>query len=182
MSLIEEALRRVQQPLPGEQTRPQQKPSAVQTPPPAAAPAEAPPAHSWETTASPEPPSVPRPAAAPPTVVLVATAVLVVAILMFSGGVFWLGRMSSSAKSLRAKTPRAAPAAAASAPAQVHDGQTYLVLSGVVIGVGAPYAVINGEIVAVGDSIGGATVQEITSNAVLVGMDDGRQATLRVPR
>jgi len=51
-----------------------------------------------------------------------------------------------------------------------------------VVGVGEPYAVINGEILAVGEAIAGATVQEITPGGVTLRLPDGRDAALRVTR
>lgn len=60
--------------------------------------------------------------------------------------------------------------------------KTPFVLSGVVEGLGQPYAVINGEIVGVGERVGDATLVEIAQGSVRLRLSDGREIVLRVSR
>ena len=55
-------------------------------------------------------------------------------------------------------------------------------LTGVVVGVGEPYAVISGQIVAKGDAIGQATVIEIAESGVSLQLPDKTEIVLKVPR
>jgi hypothetical protein len=105
----------------------------------------------------------------------VALAVLMLTAGLIVGGVFWLRRtMGASSMQIRQVTP-----GGASSLMQASEG---LVLSGVVEGLGDPYAVINGEIVIPGERIGEATLTSIANGTATVRFDDGREAVLRVPR
>ncbi|MBI1992459.1 MAG: hypothetical protein HYS71_04415 [Candidatus Omnitrophica bacterium] len=61
------------------------------------------------------------------------------------------------------------------APAQ---GQ--LVLNGIAEGVGAPYAMINGSVLGVGDRIGNFTLVEIVNGAARLREANGNETILRV--
>jgi hypothetical protein len=126
----------------------------------------------------------------------VALAVLVLAALLIVGGAFWMGHTlqtqgraapMTSASTLEATSetsqsstpPRSLPSPkrkAASPP----DTDRFT-LSGVVEG-GAPYAVINGTIVGIGERVGDATLLEIVNGAVKIRRADGTETVLRVPR
>lgn len=58
----------------------------------------------------------------------------------------------------------------------------FFVLSGVVEGFGKSYAVINGEIVRVGEQVGDATLVEIAQGSVRLQLSDGREIVLRMSR
>jgi hypothetical protein len=188
MSLIEEALRRLKDPsIPSQQTT---------TPAPRKTkPDETTPAHPWSTT----PPltATPAPAASHTTNVLFAVAltVLVLTAVLIVGGAFWLGRTlgeGQRAFGSRASTPAttATPVAASglSKPNTAHTGsgpshtEEGLILSGVVEGLGEPYAVINGMIVSVGERIGDLTLLEIGDSLVKLRRTDGSETVLHVAR
>ena len=188
MSLIEEALRRAKEPI-------IQEPQT--TPPPAAGATQTPPAHSWQAESTPA-------SAAPPTstpvLIAVAAAVLVLTAGLVIGGALWIGRTLSrpQAPPAAAQSPAPAPASTpapeppkpepAPAARPVHlpwvseAPQPQWVLSGVVEGLGAPYAVINGAIVGVGERVGDATLVGIAHGAVTLRQPDGNETTLRVPQ
>ena len=196
MSIIEEALRRMEDPsgkgsgAPPPATAPPATPQAsavkVQQPSqPARAPEPAPRVHSWQPK-----PSAPARAAGPqngPWFAVVG-AVLVLASMLAVGGAFWFGRTFSANGPLNADVAVATPAATRSArprPAPETSRttkSTSLVLSGVVEGLGEPYAVINGLIVAAGERVSNTTLERIENGSVLLRRDDGREITLRVPR
>lgn len=182
MSLIEEALRRVKDPLIAHTetgTTPKTTP-ASQTP---STPQEAP-AHSW-STASPAPRAA-SPVATPassksPALSITAAIVLLCTVLFLVGGVRWLaGTFGSSGSS---KTTHAAPSATP-APRQqpVVEASEGVTLTGVVEGLGQPYAVINGQIVGLNESIGEWTVLAITEGTVIVSDRHGNETMLRVTR
>jgi len=196
MSLIEQALRRVQDPLVA------RSPASQSEAPPAAAPAptQAAPAHSWPTA-----PAAPAPEAPLRTSVLVAAALALCALSggLVIGGAFWMGRVvgrPASAEPVAAPKPLAsvAPSSAAapfpkpgpfkeiprlSIPWVKHSApQEQYVLSGLIEGTGEPYAVINGMIFGVGEQIGKATVVEIANGAVKLLQPNGKETVLRVPR
>ena len=76
-----------------------------------------------------------------------------------------------------------APASAPTTPAQqVSAPKDRVTLTGIVQGVGQPYAVINGAIVSEGERVGTAVLIEITKNAVRLRRDDGTDLVLTVPR
>lgn len=191
MSLIEEALRRMQEPLVN---------------PPATAGRGAP-VHPWPVTPA-APGGPPSLEASTTTNPLLPTtlAVVILTVAMVVGGAVWLGhtltrsRAASSnaprrapgqpvsppvdASSVHASTPQAettAPVAAAPAsPASASDEA--FALTGVVEGVGEPYAMINGVIVAVGERVGTATLLEIANGTVRLRLETGEERVLRVPR
>ena len=155
MSLIEEALRRVQDPLlPTVQSPP--KPSAAPAPgQPTAQPAQ-PTAHSWPTAVA-SPAASARPAASTATttnaLMIVAIAVLALTIALIAGGIFWFGsrthegqtaERSDSVGPAGTEQPivqRGAPAPSetrAAAPAPSASSAAGLVLNGVVLGAGGP--------------------------------------------
>lgn len=198
MSLIEEALRRVQDPLIPHQhvqappSTAKQKPRAEQTSP----------AHPWATT-----PPAPAPAA-PPMVginplMAVAVAVLALTVVFVIGGAFWMGRTMARTESREAAltelTTPAEPKTQAPfpkpspfkeipvlsipwvknppAPAPKEE----FVLSGVIEGDGESYAVINGMIFGIGERVGKATVMEISNGSVRLLLGNGKETVLRVP-
>jgi hypothetical protein len=168
MSLIEEALRRVQDP--------------AAPPPPAAAEAAKPQAaHSW---------SVAPVAGARSTDALrpVAAGILLAGVAAAIAAALWWSRTAPSATgapSAVAPAGAAAPSAvqpATSGPAAAAAPKEGLVLSGVVLGGGEPYAVINGVIVALGEQIEGATLERVEEGAAILRGRKGETMTLRVPR
>lgn len=182
MSLIDEALRRVREPLPTPKSPP---PSAAGT---SHAP-QASPAHSWPTSSPTTDPSVHLPSRQPMLLPAVALAVLMLTAGLIVGGVFWLRRTMGASSAqfpvgapgtvLRPHTQPTDARVASSSPLHTQEG---LVLSGVVEGLGDPYAVINGEIVIPGERIGEASLISIADGTATVRFDDGREVVLRVPR
>lgn len=197
MSLIEEALRRVQDPLIPHQHAKAPPVPVTQTPR-----AEQPtPAHPWSTT----PPAT----SAPPTVginplLAVAVAVLALTAVVVVGSAFWMGRTMARTEpanvataELTELTSPAPPRPAAPFPKPgpfkeipilsipwvknppVPPTQEF-VLSGVIEGGGEPYAVINGMIYGVGERIGKTTVAEISNGSVKLLLANGKEAVLRV--
>ena len=196
MSLIEEALRRVQDPLlpaPGATAPSPKKQAAAPTP-------NAAKVHSWASA----PPAAPgRHAASPRPVnvlVTVALAVLALTVALIAGGAFWLGRtlngapashpragVAANAAQPRGATPwhfgskTAASHTADTEPATPEPAKEELVLSGIVEGLGEPYAVINGIIVGVGERVGELTLLEIAKGSVRLRRPDGSETVLRLP-
>ena len=196
MSLIEEALRRIQDPILTKHV------SGVQAPPRSTPASEPPPiAHSWPTT-----PPFPALPASPPSVnplLAVSFSVLALTSVIVIGGAFWIGhqmvmRPTPIVITEPSKpTARAIPAApnppqqpekfapvlsvspaAAAAKAAAAD----LVISGIVEGMGESYAVINGLIVGAGERVGDATVLEVANGAVKLRRKNGEDVVLSVPR
>lgn len=172
MSIIEEALRRVQDP--------------IVSPPPV-------PVHSWPT--SPPPASAPRAGtpASTPKVINIGTVLGLTAILVI-GGASWIawrfGRDQRPALRAAEPLPAQAPDRVRSVAAlsglvnrlaRVAPEQMFRV-SGVVEGGGDPYALINGEILRLGEVIDGATLLEITEGRIRLGRADGEEIVLSVPR
>lgn len=196
MSLIEEALRRLQDPsLPPPTQAGAVKPGPA-TPTPTTLPPQPQPApvHSWPTATSSA--SAPTPTSRTPAVLIaLVAAVLVLTIALFVGGAWWMGRtlnagprpvspvrdtgLQQSTPSIQEPPPAPATTLHAATPASAEDS---LVMSGVVEGEGEPYAVINGTIVAVGERIGELTLEEITNGAARLRRADGSEIILRVPR
>lgn len=147
MSLIEEALRKAQL------ERPSGRPAssvAVEDPPPRAVPLPRvrPVAHA--------PSAQPAPATAGLQPGLAAGAgLLVIGVLAW----FWLGTRSSP------RAPAPTSAAPVAAPRPVFRKQPPFQLTGVVGGPGEPLAIINGQIVKVGDAVAGAVLLEVGSNS-----------------
>ena len=192
MSIIEEALRRVQDPL-----LPPATPSPAPAPNRPAAPEHPPATPPWQ--GAPTRPAIPtfQPQMAPLTAVALAVLLLTAALII--GGAFWMGRVLTATPtatprddtppvqaSVTPPTPtlEAKPAnpPLASSAHHANASGTGLVLSGVVEGLGDPYAVINGMIVGVGERVGNVTLEQIAQGSVKLRHDDGRQTTLRVPR
>ena len=76
--------------------------------------------------------------------------------------------------------PHASSASEPTAPASRPPEE--FVVSGIVEGLGEPYAVINGAIVGVGEQVGDATLIEITANTVRLRRPDGRETTAQLLR
>ena len=192
MSLIEEALRRVKDPLvPPSSTKP--KTTQKASPPPAA-----PAPHSWSATAASAPPQSANSPVSPLTLVTLAVLGLTAALLL--GGAVWMWNSFGNRRSVTAspttseavpepssdESPQAGsrqePADAprsAKVPAGSHPDFR---LTGIVEGLGEPYAVINGSIVAEGETIGGATLLTIAEGTVTLRLADGKDTLLRVER
>ena len=216
MSLIEQALRRVQQPAVPD---PAAKASTHGSPQPAAPPG----------SPGPIPAAATAPAAPVQTnkmLVPVATTILALGVLLTIGGAFWMAGIfdlnkpagilreesiayrnapapmvpsAPSAPQPLAQTTRmprptvkppiaqvATPAARrpfipTTRPAPIRPEQ-YFVVSGVAEGRGVAYAVINGQIVMVGEDVDGATLLEVANSTVTLRPVDGADFVLRVPR
>lgn len=65
---------------------------------------------------------------------------------------------------------------------QMQDAQEAFVISGVVEGSGPSFAVINGKVLTVGESINGATLLAIQNNTVRLRTAGGDEIALAVPR
>ncbi len=210
MSLIEEALRRLQDPLLPTPHK------ATATPRPTAAPPQQPaepkPVHPWPTTADTQ--AAPTPALQQAPVLIATGAILLIIAMLLVGKVQWKESAdgpsqpepSSSITSgpvVGATSGVTSPAGGArpSGASQPTDGarptreaqgtsnkkrasqaQDQLILSGVVEGRGQHYALINGAVVAVGEQIGGFTLLEATQGAARLRRADGSELVLRVPR
>lgn len=200
MSLIEEALRRVQDPTVSGKTAPPQIPRQEE-PKQAAAPA----AHSW--TPAPRPAATPRTEAqqTPQALMAVAFTILVLTATLIAGGAFWMTRMGRPA-SVTASAPAASPAIISPATApepstaavqpelEAPKGaiaswfgegsakQDELLLTGIAEGIGEPYAVINGGIIAIGERVGRFTLVQVHNGAAVLRRDDGTDTILRVAR
>jgi len=153
MSLIEEALRRVQDPV-------------VKSMP-------------WPTTSVPQPLAKTLPAgrskhtspfSLSQSLILVAIAVAMLSLGLAIGALFWIRGMRTQSQ----RVPAPAPILSNSS-----DG---LIVTGVVEGLGQPFAVINGAIVAVGERIREHTLLEIANGIVRLRRPDGEEVLLRVPR
>lgn len=214
MSIIEEALRRLQDPL----LHTAQKPN-TEAPVPVK-PVEPKPIHPWPTAAAPTPAPTPLPYSSTLLVAAVA-AIILSSLAVLAGGAWWLGHLSrptsTASSTIPAPTlaampaiprpPQPAPSARSQdvapttgqaqserpmsavehppVPATIHpiaNLSDELVISGLVVGGGESYAVINGAIVAVGDQIGDFTLVEITNGAARLRRTDGSEVALRVPR
>ena len=184
MSLIEEALRRVQDPnTPKAKAAP--KPPKTDAEQPALSP------HSWTPT-SPSPIVTPTSAPVNPNVALVvAVAVLGLTVALIAGGAVWFRRALHGTQPLPDSTqtqlPSGEPALETAAPTPVErrgaprSGETF-VLTGVVEGSGEPYAMIDGALVRVGEQVRDATLLEIANGAVRLRRADGSETIVRVSR
>lgn len=189
MSIIEKALRQAQEPL----LTPQ--PPAVHAPQPSAEPPAAPaPVHSWQAESAGRSASA---ATAPSTkmLVLVAAAVLASTAALVIGGAVWLKRTLADRNEavtapaaaltpaiLPAPTASPAPSAAVSSPPAQRSttAQSAPVLTGVIGGSGAAYAMIDGQIVGEGEAVGAWTVQTIRGSTVTLHRPDGATTTLHL--
>jgi hypothetical protein len=73
------------------------------------------------------------------------------------------------------------PAAKPARPASTEMAQEFNV-TGIVVGSGDPYAMINGSIVALGETIGSATLTGISEGMVTLRLADGKETVVRVER
>lgn len=196
MSIIEEALRRVQGPVTKttRQAAPNvQTPSATSVAIPAGplAHPEPPPAHSWTPIPPVTAPALPR-VHAPNLLLVVALTMMALTIGLISIGTWWFIRWHPIVTPADSPVPIAPSASAASAPAQAAPPPAVVApkpapplrLSGVVEATDTSdsYAVINNEIVAVGERVGDATLLAIAHGAVTMRRDDGEELVLRVSR
>ena len=184
MSLIEEALRRMKEPL--------IPPAATKAKPPQeASPSQAPmAAHSWSQTPAPSP-SQPATATRLTPMTIVTLAVLVLTAALMIGGATWMwrtfnGRMEAAPEPSMVASPGTASRPESTAPARTtrasSDALSEFKLTGIVEGLGDPYAMINGSIVAVGETIGNATLLDIDKGMVTLRLADGTETVLRVAR
>lgn len=198
MSMIEEALRRIQDPTVA-------KSQAGQTAEPktGSAPKKAPEPHSWPAAPV---SSASSPAAASNVNPMAAVGLLVLAtgILLVAGTLIWVsrsmharpeqttGRSDGAASPVLELTPPPPPALPDPiAMSQPKDTSGFpwvhvrplkakeFVLSGIVEG-GEPYAVINDLIVGVGEAVGGATLAGIQNGAVTLRRSSGQEIVLRI--
>lgn len=186
MSLIEDALRKVQDPI----TRIQPNPAAEAQNATRPSTAEPPAAHSWTAPAPTHTRATPRhPLNA---LLIVAAAVFALTIVLVIWGSVWIGRILGIADptavlSRRPHARQARPSSSTStqpstdSSADMELRQPPFTLSGIVEG-GEPYAVINGKVVGVGEQIEGATVAEVADGSVTLRQQDGSELQLRVPR
>lgn len=179
MSVIEEALRRAQGPLPAPGAPAPEKPAVSAPPPPKAAP-EPPPAHSWA--------AAPTPAAAPPAtrqavshapMFAMAALALSLSTLLVITGALWLQRRPAIAPAPAAAAAAKPATSAARTTAATDEGPA---LNGIVLGGVEPYAVINGTIVTVGDRIDGYLVSKITGSSVTLKDARGQTTLLQLAR
>ena len=197
MSLIEEALRRVQESSP--KTAEPHVSAAISSSedqPAVSVPVEPPPqprseAHSWPTESPIAESAAPEPAPSIST----ARAILITAALLFTIGGWWIGQSSRAPAPAAPATP-AAPAArrhptaqkpvlpirpAVNTSADALRSQKEFQLSGIVVGGGgASYAVINGSVLTVGDSVGEVTLTGVTRESATLRRSDGTEIVLRI--
>ena len=184
MSLIEEALRRVKDPTLSKTVAP----PAVATPPSPTTAAQSP-AHSW----SPADPA-PAPSAAPQLIWSTdfsrgAWTIILIAAGLFFG--YWvLNRRPSHAQPLT-KTPATTSTSSAtiappstttlsSSQALALQPQAAFVLNGIVGGSGEPYAMIDGKLLHIGQSIHEWTILSIGQDAVTLQGASGKMRTLHL--
>lgn len=173
MSLIDDALRRVNDPTVKSVTEHPGKPAQAK---PAELPDVMPQAHSWQ------PGTAPRPrATAQPRRPSAAGTGLAIAALFAIGSALLIQRHISARKQAHLANAHqdAEPVDAKEPASNMRDG---LLLSGIVEGNGAPYAMLNGAIVAVGESVQGWTLVEIGAGTARLRSRQGRDITLNVPR
>lgn len=173
MSLIEEALRRVKDPL-------LQK--GLHTPPQTAPQAAPPQAHSWPTAQHQA-----QPAPSPRVAVVIAVVTITAAALAILGTV-WLiwratsGRSAAHSTGIPSWASTQPQTSAAHGPTVSGVQVEEFALTGIVEGLGESYAVINGVVVRVGEQINRATVLDIADGTVTLRREDGTDVVLRVPR
>lgn len=195
MSLIEDALRRVQDPVVTSTTPPAAGPVPTKTKPATQAaenPAARAAAHSWPLPA----PRAARPLkarAVQEAPLLMAVLVLGLTGVLAVAAAFWMGRRlhpslaAASAASLKPTTP--SPSSNAAADVAVVQLAAPLpmpafTLSGIVEGLGQPCAMINAAIVCLGERVAGsqATLVAMGERAVTLEQPDGSSVTLKLPR
>ncbi len=179
MSLIEQALRRAQDPgIPQAKDPPQ---------PNQAEPAPKPPIHPWQG---------PPPGRWSRALPLVAAATFAATGALIVIGALWI-RATLARQAAQSPQPVAisaegrasvagpvfsAPAHPKPSPAPKRAQREEFILSGLIEGQGEPLAVINGEIVAVGDRIGSATFVGIVDGVARLRHDDGQEHSLQILR
>ena len=184
MSLIEEALRRMHDPV---ITTTEQKSPA---PPPAKRPRTIPPepVHSWPTTAS-----AGQAVRTNRLLIGMAAAVLVLGTALLAIGVWWqrqqhresrpsVPSLPAEAVTTNRSVRNASKKSIKSQPTPKASTEESLIISGVVEGLGEPYAVINGAIVAIGEAIGEFTLVKIADGSVTLRRTDGSERILRLSR
>lgn len=216
MSLIEEALRRIQDPLLPTQQPGSSKPASKQ--PGLDAPT---PAHSWTPDAPPRPQAPSTAQRTTNALMATTTAVIALTAALVAGGAIWLlqtarmkpdeplamrptteshtivvppivatpptipapDRVEPAEPSPAPEPPKAAeppPPAPNTSHAPSGHLPEELSLSGIVEGLGDPYAVINGTIVGIGERIGTFTLIAVHNGAAVLRRDDGTDTILRV--
>jgi len=202
MSLIDQALQRVKEPGSPQPPQPAGKETKTAAPSPAPAPRTIPepqPVHSWQPAARPT--SIAQVAPSNSTLLMVALVVLLMAIGLVVGGLIWFGRAIAAQRSAAFLAP---PVAAVQVQPQPTQTQTVTeprpppapaatkrllprgrqarkpILSGIVRGLGEPYAVVNATIVRVGDSIDEGTVVAIAEDSVTLQDEDGAEIVVRI--
>jgi hypothetical protein len=130
---------------------------------------------------------------------MVTLAVLALTAALIFGGAVWMRRTLNSSPSVAkapvspatsepstAAPPEGATRAGPPAPSRAITASTHELpefhLTGVVEGLGEPYAVINGSIVGVGETVGKATLLDIAEGKVTLRLADGKDTVLRVER
>lgn len=168
MSLIEEALRRAQEtepPKPTTARRPDEPSIGV---------------HPWPTKPG-ERPVTPPPRSTKALIVMAAI-ILAGAALLAVGGARWLAGAFNAQR--RAASPYASDASLptgrhAAMPSRLIQQERF-VLSGVVEGGGTAHAVINGQVVGIGETVNGATLHAIAGETVRLATADGEELVLRL--
>lgn len=129
---------------------------------------------------------------------MVALAVFALTILLILGGVSSIRRTMATSPAKAATDASVADPqpmhidalipSALSAPSLAHSAApaasapAHLVLSGVVEGLGEPYAVINGSIVGIGERVAGLELMSISDGLVILKRSSGEEVTLQVAR
>lgn len=195
MSLIEEALRRVKDPLVPPASSAPEKPA--KKPRQAQVSQATPAAHSWSPSPAASASRTPSSSLAPLTMVTLAILALTAALIF--GGAVWMwqalnGHLRATPESANpvsteemAADPSSSISSTADSEAQsAHSTSKELVpefnVTGIVEGLGDPYAMINGSIVAVGGTIGRATLTGISEGTVTLQLADGKETVVRVQR
>ncbi|MBI3009846.1 MAG: hypothetical protein HYY57_02550 [Candidatus Omnitrophica bacterium] len=190
MSIIEEALRRVQEPLPNPSSKAAAKsaPAAIEAPPAPAPPASST-AHSWQVeTSAPRDSSASQWSSYMPA--LVAAVIAIFAIALIAGTVIWIRGLSLAASRSLPATNNPSVATqepsleAVQQPVVVPPSATVaknLSLSGVVHGFGESYAMIGSGIFTIGQRVDEKTITEIGENWVKLRDDAGNESTLILP-
>ena len=185
MSLIEEALRRSRDPLAPTPTGPTTSIPVTSVPQgTAAAPISTPPkiakphpqAHSWSTT--PVTGSPQRLIASRTLPIAVGLSVSALVIVLVLTGTFWMGRTVGHT---RIDTPPLTEKSAETTTRHPAPDNPFIV-TGIVRGLGEPYAMINGQILAIGDQIGDATLTGIAQGQVTMQDARGKNTVVVVAR
>ncbi|HEX9780360.1 MAG TPA: hypothetical protein VGB20_04020 [bacterium] len=168
MSLIDEALRRDRDPT-LKRVRTPPKPGAAQAPS-----KTDPAAHAWQTQGEAESEPTRPPALGMAVLGLIVLGIWGVAVI---GGRFVGDPPAPEPATIPARDPEATPSAIPAPPAR-RPGT--LELSGIVFGDGRSYAIINGRIVTVGETIGSATLTAVRERDVTLRRANGTELTLEL--